>query len=474
MAGFKFNQMGKYLKDFGLYFRRKKPKRTEEDESTEDEKAFAGDARDETPGDIQMHSGSHKPVYGIRRKIIGGMMIAFVVAFAGGYLFMNGGEKTDKKPSMKTTASEVSQPSLQGKEDASKQGDVSYKDLKTLENQNKAQETARKDAQNQMASRNPSTHTAADGARQMPGAGTDPSVQQVRRMMSANFSAPSPSIPTGSVRSSGASTSPAASAQNQEAQSMEKRYSSAIEFALGRSGLASTESAAVSNAKSSPNVLMTSAGFGSAAPHVNANDVQAAKSSSSSEDMFAIQAGTMIPAMLFTGINTDTPGQVLAQVSADVYDSLTHTNLLIPAGARLLGDYTGSANANGRVAVTFTTLILPSGQAYDIGSSMVATDGGGYQGLVGKVHRHTAQTMSAGMLSSAFAALSSFAAGDSSSQNSFTGGQLAMQGAMANLINSTSSMLSRAADAKATVTVSPGHTFTIYVKQPVSFGSLML
>lgn len=164
MAGFKFNQMGKYLKDFGLYFRRKKPKRTEEDESTEDEKAFAGDARDETPGDIQMHSGSHKPVYGIRRKIIGGMMIAFVVAFAGGYLFMNGGEKTDKKPSMKTTASEVSQPSLQGKEDASKQGDVSYKDLKTLENQNKAQETARKDAQNQMASRNSSTHTAADGS----------------------------------------------------------------------------------------------------------------------------------------------------------------------------------------------------------------------------------------------------------------------------------------------------------------------
>ena len=73
MAGFKFNQMGKYLKDFGLYFRRKKPKRTEEDESTEDEKAFAGDARDETPGDIQMHSGSHKPVYGIRRKIIGGI-----------------------------------------------------------------------------------------------------------------------------------------------------------------------------------------------------------------------------------------------------------------------------------------------------------------------------------------------------------------------------------------------------------------
>ena len=105
---------------------------------------------------------------------------------------------------------------------------------------------------------------------------------------------------------------------------------------------------------------------------------------------------------------------------------------------------------------------------------MVATDGNGYHGIVGTVHRHTGRKMSAGMFSSALAALASYASGDSSAQNSFTGGQLAMQGAMANLINSTSSMISRAADIKTTVTVAPGHLFTIYVEQPISFGSASL
>ena len=46
-----------------------------------------------------------------------------------------------------------------------------------------------------------------------------------------------------------------------------------------------------------------------------------------------------------------------------------------------------------------------------------------------------------------------------------------MQGAMANLIQSASGMISRAASAKPTVTVEPGHTFQIYVKQPISFGA---
>lgn len=472
MAEFKWRRMGKYLKDFSLHFRRKKTKTTEEEEASEEAGEFSGDERDEKPGDIQMHRGSHKPVYGIRRKIIGGMMIAFVVAFAGGYLFMNGGEKAAQKPSLKTTASEVSQPSLQGKEDVTKQGDVSYKDLKNLENQNKAQEKAKNDAQRQTAGRVPNTAPDAGNA------GAIASLQQARRTQaptaSATYSLPSPQVPMAAAHAGGSGTSTAGSAQDQEAQAMEKRYSSAIEFALGRSGASSTGTVAETLGSSLPNILRTAAGFDNGMPHADPNDLQTAQASSASEDVFAIQAGTMIPAMLFTGINTDTPGQVLAQVSTDVYDSLTHTNLLIPAGSRLLGEYAGNANASGRVSVTFTTLILPSGQAYDIGSSMVATDGGGYQGILGKVHRHTARTMSAGMLSSALAALSSYAAGDSSSQNSFTGGQLAMQGAMANLINSTSSMLSRASDVRATVTVAPGHTFTIYVRQPISFGSLML
>lgn len=51
----------------------------------------------------------------------------------------------------------------------------------------------------------------------------------------------------------------------------------------------------------------------------------------------SLQAGTVIPAILLTGINTDVGGQVMAQIESDVYDSLTGTRLLIPAGSRLVG-----------------------------------------------------------------------------------------------------------------------------------------
>lgn len=183
---------------------------------------------------------------------------------------------------------------------------------------------------------------------------------------------------------------------------------------------------------------------------------------------YVLQAGTLIPAMLFTGISTDIPGQVIAQVSADVYDSLTQSHLLIPAGARLLGAYT-DGTANGRVNVIFSTLILPDGTALDIGSSMTAVDGGGYSGILGKVHRHTSRVIGGGMLSSAIAALGSLASGNTSARDTYTGGQVAMQGALANLIATTSNMLSQQTNVQPTVTVEPGHAFQIYVLQPITF-----
>ena len=52
-----------------------------------------------------------------------------------------------------------------------------------------------------------------------------------------------------------------------------------------------------------------------------------------------LQAGSIIPAALITGIRSDLPGQVTAQVTEPVYDSVTGRILLIPQGSRLIGDY---------------------------------------------------------------------------------------------------------------------------------------
>lgn len=179
-------------------------------------------------------------------------------------------------------------------------------------------------------------------------------------------------------------------------------------------------------------------------------------------------AGTLIPVMLLTGINTDSPGQVMCQVQSDIYD-FNGTSLLIPAGSRLLGTYDANMVSNGRVSVTFSSLQTTDGGSWAIGNSIVAIDGAGYTGISGKVHKHTAQKISGGLMGSAIAALGSLAAGNTSSVNTYSAGQIAAQGALANLINTTSSMFQSAANIQNTVTVDPGYMFNVYVTNNINF-----
>lgn len=183
----------------------------------------------------------------------------------------------------------------------------------------------------------------------------------------------------------------------------------------------------------------------------------------------ALMPGTVIPVMLYSGINTDTAGNVTAVVQTDVYDTATHSRILIPVGAQLIGKYENSAK-NGRVSVSFTSIILPNGGAYSVGECMVATDKSGYAGIAGKVNRHTDRVLSSGMMSSALAALGSVAAGNTSNNsNTYSAGQLAMQGAMANLMNASSKLFEQGANIQQTVTVAPGFEFNVFITQPIIF-----
>ena len=183
-----------------------------------------------------------------------------------------------------------------------------------------------------------------------------------------------------------------------------------------------------------------------------------------------LDAGTVIPVRLLTGISTDVEGQVMAQVLTDVYDTATGTKLLIPQGSRLTGVYEKKSVKNGRVPVTFKQLTLPNGGSWTISENIVAVDGAGYTGIAGKVHHHTSRKISAGTMGSAIAALGSLAAGNvSSSANTYTAGQIAAQGATANLINMTSSMLKESAEIENTVTIEPGYEFNVYVIENITF-----
>jgi len=97
------------------------------------------------------------------------------------------------------------------------------------------------------------------------------------------------------------------------------------------------------------------------------------------------RAGFIIPAILVTGINSDLPGQLIAQVSRNVYDTPTGTHLVIPQGTRLMGVYSNDINfGQARIMVAWQRLIFPDGKALDLGE-MPGSDLAGYSGLSDKV-----------------------------------------------------------------------------------------
>jgi type IV secretory pathway VirB10-like protein len=103
---------------------------------------------------------------------------------------------------------------------------------------------------------------------------------------------------------------------------------------------------------------------------------------------YTLLAGTVIAASLLTGLDSDLPGLLIAQVTENVYDSVTGAYLLVPQGARLIGKY-DSAVAYGqhRALVIWTRLILPNGASIDI-DKLPASDPAGYAGLADEVDAH--------------------------------------------------------------------------------------
>lgn len=104
---------------------------------------------------------------------------------------------------------------------------------------------------------------------------------------------------------------------------------------------------------------------------------------------YQIMAGTIISANLITGINSDLPGRVIAQVTENVYDTPTGMHLLIPQGTRVIGTYDSViAFGQERALVVWQRIIMPDGSSIVI-ENLPGTDTAGYAGLEDKVNFHT-------------------------------------------------------------------------------------
>ena len=386
--------------------------------------------KDEEIASFSMNEGKPDQVFGVRREIVNGIGIFFIVIFCLAFIFAT---EDDEEETVKESTPMVSDADIAS---LKKPKDLPN-DYETLAKQNQAAKAEAAKAQSAQQDTKPRDTVAASAA--TPATATT----QIPR----NYSA-TPVIPVQAPTTNSAPEAP-----------KNDRYKSAIAFALGGTSFGGADT-----------VALGSEGSGGQASVANGNNSPGLAAPSYAQPNGAtINAGTTIPVRLLTGINTDVEGQVKAEVLSDVYDSATGTRIIIPQGSKLTGSYESSKANNGRVPVTFRQLMLPDGGSWTIGGNLIAMDGAGFTGIQGKVHHHTGRKISGGAIGAGIAALGSLAAGNTSSRDTYTAGQLASQGALASMITASSQLLQQAANIQDTVTVEPGYEFSVYVTENITF-----
>lgn len=114
---------------------------------------------------------------------------------------------------------------------------------------------------------------------------------------------------------------------------------------------------------------------------------------------FVLQAGSVIPAALITGIRSDLPGMITAQVTQNVYDSVSGRHLLIPQGSRIIGEYDSQVSfGQNRVLLAWDRLILPDGRSVQL-DRLPGADLSGYSGLQDRVDQHWGGLFKAALVS---------------------------------------------------------------------------
>lgn len=186
---------------------------------------------------------------------------------------------------------------------------------------------------------------------------------------------------------------------------------------------------------------------------------------------YTLNAGTVIPATLLTGITSDVPGgDVVAQIRQDVYDSLTGTHFLIPQGSRLIGT-SGQAGSRGnkRIGVIFTRIILPSGVSIIL-PDQKAIDGVGYPGLEDEYTEHKGAAYGSAFMAALLGAAAQSATGDTSGDDERSPGQEAVAGAVAEILRTGEKFVDRELQKQPTITINPGFQFSVFINQDLNLG----
>jgi type IV secretion system protein TrbI len=171
-----------------------------------------------------------------------------------------------------------------------------------------------------------------------------------------------------------------------------------------------------------------------------------------------LQAGSIIPAALITGIRSDLPGQITAQVTQNVYDSPTGRILLIPQGSRLIGDYDADvAFGQSRVLLAWNRLILPDGRSITL-ERQPGADPRGFAGLQDRTDFHWGSIIKAALVSTVLGVGAELGSGDDGNLV-----RALRRGSQDSINRAGEQIVSRELNVRPTLTIRPGFPVRVIV-----------
>ncbi len=185
---------------------------------------------------------------------------------------------------------------------------------------------------------------------------------------------------------------------------------------------------------------------------------------------YEVKTGTVIPAAMVGGLNSDLPGMIISQITQDVYDTATGAYLLIPQGSKLVGMYDSYvAYGQNRALVAYTKIIYPDGSSIDLGG-MPGADQAGYAGLHDQVDNHYFRIFGSALLVSLITGAYEYTQDDNDRfDDSKDAGDTLSSAVAQQLVQTSQGLLRKNLNIQPTIKIRPGDRLNIMVNKDIIF-----
>ncbi|MBQ9564432.1 MAG: TrbI/VirB10 family protein [Synergistaceae bacterium] len=190
---------------------------------------------------------------------------------------------------------------------------------------------------------------------------------------------------------------------------------------------------------------------------------------------YELKAGSILPCVLISGLNSDLPGNLIGQVSENVWDTATGRLLLIPRGSRLIGTYDHQINyGQNRALVIWSRIIFPDGSSLLL-DNLQGADQAGYSGFKQRVDRHWGNLITSALLVSLMGAGVELATNNNKNNNNNSNnsrksaGDILSERVATAIAEAMTQIITKGINRQPTILIKPGYRFSILVQHDIVF-----